>query len=151
MKFLNEIIQLYNFLYLKNKLDKLIFNSRAFGYSKADDRIVFGNEAYGKVLADQSTVNPNIYGILYFYINEKYILLRYNFSCNLNDNTVYRYMIAKLPNLSNYNYIKKFNDPLQDIIINLYIRESSCGELKYLYRKYNKLYKVLDYIIGKLV
>ena len=33
MKFLNEIIQLYNFLYLKNKLDKLILNSRAFGYN----------------------------------------------------------------------------------------------------------------------
>lgn len=151
MKFLNEIIQLYNFLYLKNKLDKLIFNSEPFGYSESDDRIIFKNEAYGKVLADQSTTNPNIYGILYFYMNEKYILLRYNFSCNLNDNTVHRYLIAKRPNLNNYKYIRRFNDPLQNIIINLYTREASCGELKYLYRKYNKLYKVLDYIIEKLV
>ena len=151
MKFLHEIKNLIQFLYLKNKLDKLILNSRAFGYSEADDRIIFGKEAYGKVLADQSTTNPNIYGILYFYMNEKYILLRYNFSCNLNDNTIYRYMIAKRPNLNNYNYIRKFNDPLQNMIINLYLRESSSGELKYLYRKYNKLYKVLDYIIGKLV
>lgn len=151
MKFLKEIIQLYNFLYLKNKLNKLILNSKPFGYSEADDRIIFGKEAYGKVLADQSTANPNIYGILYFYMNEKYILLRYNFSCNLNDNTIHRYMIAKRPNLNNYNYIKKIDDPLQNMIINLYIRESSCGELKYLYHKYNKLYKVLDYIIGKLV
>jgi hypothetical protein len=151
MKFLNEIIQLYNFLYLKNKLDKLILNSQPFGYSEADDRIVFGKEAYGKVLADQSTTNPNIYGILHFYMNEKYILLRYNFSCNFSDNTIYRYMIAKRPNLNNYNYIRKFNDPLQNMIINLYVRESSSGELKYLYRKYNKLYKVLDYIIGKII
>ena len=151
MKFLNEIIQLYKFLYLKNKLDKLIFNSEPFGYSESDNRIIFKNEAYGKVLADQSTTNPNIYGILHFYMNEKYILLRYNFSCNLNDNTIYRYLIAKRPNLNNYNYIRKFNDPLQNMIINLYVRESTCGELKYLYRKYNKLYKVLDYIIDKLV
>lgn len=151
MKFLKEIVQLYNLLYLKNKLDKLILNSEPFGYSESDDRIIFKNEAYGKVLADQSTTDPNIYGILYFYMNEKYILLRYNFSCNLNDNTIHRYLIAKRPNLNNYNYIKKFNDPLQNIIINLYTREASCGELKYLYRKYNKLYKVLDYIIGKLV
>lgn len=84
-------------------------------------------------------------------MNEKYILLRYNFSCNLSDNTIHRYLIAKRPNLNNYNYIRKFNDPLQNIIINLYVRESSSGELKYLYRKYNKLYKVLDYIIDKLV
>jgi hypothetical protein len=151
MKFLNEIIQLYNFLYLKNKLDKLILSSRAFGYREADDRIIFGKEAYGKVLADQSTTNPNIYGILHFYMNEKYILLRYNFSCNLNDNTIYRYLIAKRPNLFYYKYIRRFNDPLKNAIINLYTREASCGELKYLYRKYNKLYKVLDYIIGKLV
>ena len=151
MNFLKEIIQLYNFLYLKNKLDKLIFNSQPFGYSEADDRIIFGKEAYGKVLADQSTTNPNIYGILYFYMNEKYILLRYNFSCNLNDNTIYRHLIAKRPNLNNYNYIRKFNDQLQNMIINLYIIESSSGELKYLYRKYNKLYKILNYIIGKLV
>lgn len=151
MKFLNEIIQLYNFLYLKNKLDKLIFNSEPFGYNEVDDQIIFKNEAYGKVLADQSTSNPNIYGILNFYMNEKYILLRYNFSCNLNDNTIHRYMIAKRPNLNNYNYIRKFNDPLKNVTINLYTRESSSGELKYLYRKYNKLYKVLDYIIDKLV
>lgn len=151
MKFLHEIKNLIQFLYLKNKLDKLILSSRAFGYSEADDRIVFGKEAYGKVLADQSTTNPNIYGILHFYMNEKYILLRYNFSCNLNDNTIYRYMIAKRPNLNNYNYIRRFDDPLKNAIINLYTRESSCGELKYLYRKYNKLYKVLNYIIGKLM
>lgn len=151
MKFLHEIKNLIQFLYLKNKLDKLIFNSESFGYSEFDDRIIFGNEAYGKVLADQSIADPNIYGILYFYITQDYILLRYNFSCNLNDNTIYRYMIAKRPNLNNYNYIKKFNDPLKNVIINLYVRESSCGELKYLYRKYNKLYKVLDYIIDKLV
>lgn len=151
MKFLKEIIQLYNFLYLKNKLDKLILSSKPFGYSESDDRIIFKNEAYGKALADQSTTNPNIYGILYFYMNEKYILLRYNFSCNFNDNTIHRYLIAKRPNFDNYNYIRKFNDPLQNAIINLYTRESSSGELKYLYRKYNKLYKVLNYIIGKLV
>jgi hypothetical protein len=151
MKFLNEIIQLYNFLYLKNKLDKLILNSEPFGYNQVDDRIIFGKEAYGQVLADQSTANPNIYGILYFYMNEKYILLRYNFSCNLNDNTIYRYMIAKRPNLFYYKYIRRFDDPLKNAIINLYTREASCGELKYLYRKYNKLYKVLDYIIDKLV
>lgn len=151
MKFLNEIIQLYNFLHLKNKLDKLILSSRAFGYSEADDRIIFDKEAYGKVLADQSTTDPNIYGILHFYMNEKYILLRYNFSCNLNDNTIHCYMIAKLPDFNNYNYIKKFNNPLKNAIINLYTREASYGELKYLYRKYNKLYKVLDYIIEKLV
>ena len=151
MKFLNEIIQLYNFLYLKNKLDKLIFNSEPFGYSEVDDRIVFGKEAYGKVLADQSTTNPNIYGILYFYMTRDYILLRYNFSCNLNDNTIYRYLIAKRPNINNYKYIRRFNDPLKNVIINLYTREASCGELKYLYHKYNKLYKVLNYIIGKLV
>ena len=30
---MNEIIQLYNFLYLKNKLDKLILSSKAFGYN----------------------------------------------------------------------------------------------------------------------
>ena len=148
---MNEIIQLYNFLYLKNKLDKLIFNSEPFGYNQVDDRIVFGKKAYGKVLADQSTTDPNIYGILHFYMNEKYILLRYNFSSNLNDNTIYRYLIAERPNLNNYNYIKKFNNPLQNMIINLYAREASCGELKYLYRKYNKLYKVLNYIIDKLV
>lgn len=151
MKFLNEIIQLYNFLYLKNKLDKLIFNSKPFGYNQADNRIVFCKEAYGKILADQSTADPNIYGILHFYMNEKYILLRYNFSCNLNDNTIYRYLIAKRPNLFYYKYIKRFDDPLKNAIINLYTREASCGELKYLYRKYNKLYKVLDYIIDKLV
>jgi hypothetical protein len=151
VKFLHEIKNLIQFLYLKNKLDKLIINSEPFGYSEADDRIVFDKEAYGKVLANQSTTNPNIYGILHFYMNEKYILLRYNFSCNLNDNTIYRYLVAERPNLNNYNYIRKFNDPLQNMIINLYVRESSSGELKYLYRKYNKLYKVLDYIIGKLV
>nr|DAR73024.1 MAG TPA: hypothetical protein [Caudoviricetes sp.] len=151
MKFLHEIKNLIQFLYLKNKLDKLILNSKPFGYSEADDRIVFGKEAYGKVLADQSTTNPNIYGILHFYINEKYILLRYNFSCNLNDNTIYRYLIAKRPNLFYYKYIRRFDDPLKNAIINLYVRESSCGELKYLYCKYNKLYKVLDYIIDKLV
>lgn len=151
MKFLHDIKNLIQFLYLKNKLDKLILNSRAFGYSEADDRIVFGKKAYGKVLADQSTTNPNIYGILHFYMNEKYILLRYNFSCNLNDNTIYRYFIAKRPNLFYYKYIRRFDDPLKNAIINLYTREASCGELKYLYRKYNKLYKVLDYIIGKLV
>lgn len=116
MKFLHEIKNLIQFLYLKNKLDKLILNSKPFGYSEADDRIVFGKEAYGKVLADQSTTNPNIYGILHFYMNEKYILLRYNFSCNLNDNTIHRYMIAKRPNLNNYNYMRKFNDPLQNMI-----------------------------------
>ena len=148
---MNEIIQLYNFLYLKHKLDKLILNSRAFGYSEADDRIIFGKEAYGKVLADQSTTDPNIYGILHFYMNKKYILLRYNFSCNLNDNTIHRYLIAKRSNLNNYNYIRRFDDPLKNAIINLYTRESSCSELKYLYCKYNKLYKVLDYIIDKLV
>ena len=151
MKFLYEIKNLIRFLYLKHKLDKLILNSRAFGYSEAGDRIIFGKKAYGKVLADQSTTDPNIYGILHFYMNEKYILLRYNFSCNPNDNTIHRYLIAKRPNLNNYNYIRKFNDPLQNMIINLYVKESSFGELKYLYRKYNKLYKVLDYIIGKLV
>ena len=151
MKFLHEIKNLIQFLYLKNKLDKLILNSEPFGYNQVDDRIVFSKEAYGKVLADQSTTNPNIYGILYFYMNEKYILLRYNFSSNLNDNIIHRYMIAKRPNLNNYNYIRKFNDPLQNMIINLYVRESSSGELKYLYRKYNKLYKVLNYIIDKLV
>lgn len=151
MKFLNEIIQLYNFLYLKNKLDKLILNSEPFGYNQVDDKIVFAKEVYGKVLADQSTANPNIYGILHFYINEKYILLRYNFSCNLNDNTIHRYMIAKRLNLFYYKYIRRFDDPLKNAIINLYTREASCGELKYLYRKYNKLYKVLDYIIDKLV
>lgn len=151
MKFLYEIKNLIQFLYLKNKLDKLILNSQPFGYSKADDRIIFDKEAYGKVLADQSTTNPNIYAVLHFYMNEKYILLRYNFSCNLNDNTVYRYLIAKRPNLFYYKYIRRFNDPLKNAIINLYTRETSCGELKYLYRKYNKLYKVLNYIIGKLV
>lgn len=151
MKFLHEIKNLIQFLYLKNKLDKLILNSKPFGYSEADDRIIFGKEAYGKVLADQSTTDPNIYGILNFYMNEKYILLRYNFSCNLNDDTIHRYMIAKRPNLNNYNYIRKFNNSLKNTIINLYTREASCGELKYLYRKYNKLYKVLNYIIGKLV
>lgn len=151
MKFLYEIKNLIQFLYLKNKLDKLILNSQPFGYSEADDRIVFSKEAYGKVLADQSTTNPNIYGILYFYMTRDYILLRYNFSCNFSDNTIHRYMIAKRPNLNNYNYIRKFNDPLQNMIINLYVRESYSGELKYLYRKYNKLYKVLDYIIEKLV
>lgn len=151
MKFLNEIIKLYNFLYLKNKFDKLILCSKPFGYNQVNNRIVFGEEAYGKILADQSTADPNIYGILYFYMNEKYILLRYNFSYNLNDNTIHRYLIAKRPNLFYYNYIRKFNDPLQNMIINLYTRESSCGELKYLYRKYNKLYKVLNYIIGKLM
>lgn len=151
MKFLHDIKNLIQFLYLKNKLDKLILNSRAFGYSEADDRIVFGKKAYGKVLADQSTTNPNIYGILHFYMNEKYILLRYNFSCNLNDNNIYRYFIAKRPNLFYYKYIRRFDDPLKNAIINLYTRKASCGELKYLYRKYNKLYKVLDYIIGKLV
>lgn len=151
MKFLNEIIQLYNFLYLKNKLDKLILNSQAFGYNQVNDRIVFDKEAYGKVLADQSTTDPNIYGILHFYMTRDYILLRYNFSCNLNDNTIYRYMIAKRPNLFYYKYIRRFDDPLKNAIINLYTRETSCGELKYLYRKYNKLYKILDYIIDKLV
>ena len=151
MKFLNEIIQLYNFLYLKNKLDKLILNSEPFGYSETDDRIIFDKEAYGKVLADQSTTNPNIYGILYFYMTRDYILLRYNFSCNLNDNTIHRYLIAKRPNLFYYKYIRRFDDPLKNAIINLYTRESSCGELKYLYCKYNKLYKVLDYIWSKLV
>lgn len=96
---MNEIIQLYNFLYLKNKLDKLILNSEPFGYNQVDDRIVFSKEAYGKVLADQSTTNPNIYGILHFYMNEKYILLRYNFSCNLNDKLYYyfqKYFIDKI-------------------------------------------------------
>lgn len=151
MKFLHEIKNLIQFLYLKNKLDKLIFNSEPFGYSESDDRIIFGKKAYGKVLADQSTTNPNIYGILYFYMTRDYILLRYNFSCNLNDNTIHRYMIAERPNLNNYNYIRRFNDLLKNAIINLYTRESSFGELKYLYRKYNKLYKVLNYIIGKLV
>ena len=151
MKFLHEIKNLIQFLYLKNKLDKLTLSSRAFGYNEVDEQIIFKKEAYGKVLADQSTTNPNIYGILYFYMNENYILLRYNFSCNLNDNTIHRYLISKRPNLNNYNYIRKFNDPLQNMIINLYVRESSSGELKYLYRKYNKLYKVLDHIIGKLV
>lgn len=151
MKFLHEIKNLIRFLYLKNKLDKLIFNSEPFGYSESDDRIIFKNEAYGKVLADQSTTNPNIYGILYFYMNEKYILLRYNFSCNLNDNTIHRYFIANRPNLFYYKYIRRFDDPLKNAIINLYTREASCGELQYLYRKYNKLYKVLNYIIGKLV
>ena len=151
MKFLYEIKNLIQFLYLKNKLDKLIINSEPFGYSESDDQIIFKNEAYGKVLADQSTTNPNIYGILYFYMTWDYILLRYNFSCNLNDNTIHRYLIAKRPNLFYYKYIRRFDDPLKNAIINLYTRESSCGELKYLYRKYNKLYKVLDYIIGKLV
>ena len=151
MKFLHEIKNLIQFLYLKNKLDKLIFNSEPFGYSESDDQIIFKNEAYGKVLADQSTTNPNIYGILNFYMNEKYILLRYNFSSNLNDNTIYRYLIAKRPNLFYYKYIRRFDDPLKNAIINLYTREVSSGELKYLYRKYNKLYKVLNYIIGKLV
>ena len=61
MKFLHEIIQLYNFLYLKNKLDKLIINSEPFGYNEVDDQIIFKNEAYGKVLADQSTTNPFIF------------------------------------------------------------------------------------------
>ena len=151
MNFLKEITQLYIFLYLKNKLDKLILSSRAFGYSEADDRIVFTKEAYGKVLDDQSTTDPNIYGILHFYMNEKYILLRYNFSCNLNDNTIHRYMIAERPNLFYYKYIRRFDDPLKNAIINLYIREASCGELKYLHRKYNKLYKVLNCIIDRLV
>lgn len=151
MKFLHEIKNLIRFLYLKNKLDKLILNSEPFGYSESDDQIIFKSEAYGKVLADQSTADPNIYGILYFYMNEKYILLRYNFSCNLNDNTIYRYLIAKRPNLFYYKYIRRFNDPLKNAIINLYTREASCGELKYLYRKYNKLYKILDYIWSKLV
>lgn len=151
MKFLHEIKNLIQFLYLKNKLDKLILNSQPFGYSESDDRIIFKKEAYGKVLADQSTNDPDIYGILHFYMNEKYILLRYNFSCNLNDNTIHRYLIAKRPNLFYYKYIRRFDDPLKNAIINLYTREASCGELKYLYRKYNKLYKVLNYIIGKLV
>ena len=151
MKFIHEIKNLIQFLYLKNKLDKLIFNSQPFGYNQVDDRIVFDKEAYGKVLADQSTTNPNIYAILYFHMTRDYILLRYNFSCNFNDNTIHRYMIAERPNLNNYNYIKRFDDPLKNTIINLYTREASSGELKYLYRKYNKLYKVLDYIIDKLV
>lgn len=77
MKFLYEIKNLIQFLYLKNKLDKLILNSQPFGYSKADDRIIFGKEVYGKVLADQSTTNPNIYAVLHFYMNEKYIFFRY--------------------------------------------------------------------------
>lgn len=149
MKFLHEIKNLIQFLYLKNKLDKLILNFEPFGYSESDDRIIFKNEAYGKVLADQSTTDPNIYGILHFYMNEKYILLRYNFSCNLNDNTIHRYIIAKRPNLFYYKYIRRFNDPLKNAIINLYTREASCGELKYLYCKYNKLYKVLNYIIDR--
>lgn len=80
-----------------------------------------------------------------------YILLRYNFSCNLNDNTIYRYLIAKRPNLFYYKHIRRFDDLLKNAIINLYTRESFCGELKKLYRKYNKLYKVLDYIIEKLM
>lgn len=151
MKFLKEIIQLYNFLYLKNKLDKLIINSEPFGYNEVDDQIIFKNEAYGKILADQSTTNPNIYGILYFYMTRDYILLWYDFSSNLNDNTIYRYLIAKRPNLFYYKYIRRFNDPLKNAIINLYTREASCGELKYLYRKYNKLYKVLNYIMDKLM
>ena len=151
MKFLHKIKNLIQFLHLKNKLDKLIINSKPFGYSEADDRIIFGKEAYGKVLADQSTTNSNIYGILYFYMTQDYILLRYNFSCNLNDNAIYRYMIAKRPNLFYYKYIRRFDDPLKNAIINLYTREASCGELKYLYCKYNKLYKVLDYIMDKLV
>lgn len=149
MKFIHEIKKLIQFLHLKNKLDKLILNSQPFGYNQVDDRIIFKNEAYGKILADQSTTDPNIYGILYFYITRDYILLRYNFSCNFSDNTIHRYMIAKRPNLNNYNYIRKFNDPLKNAIINLYTRETSCGGLKYLYRKYNKLYKVLDYIIDR--
>ena len=151
MKFLHEIKNLIRFLYLKYKLDKLILNSEPFGYSESDDKIIFKNEAYGKILADQSTTDPNIYSILHFYMNKKYILLRYNFSCNLNDNTIHRYLIAKRPNLFYYKYIRRFDDPLKNAIINLYTRESSSGELKYLYCKYNKLYKVLDYIIGKLV
>lgn len=151
MKFLHEIKNLIQFLYLKNKLDKLIINSKPFGYNEVDDQIIFKNEACGKVLADQSTTNPNIYGILYFYMTRDYILLRYNFSSNLNDNTIYRYLIAKRPNLFYYKYIRRFDDPLKNAIINLYTRESSSGELKYLYRKYNKLYKVLNYIIEKLV
>lgn len=151
MKFLHEIKNLIQFLYLKNKLDKLILNFEPFGYSESDDRIIFKNEAYGKVLADQSTSNPNIYGILYFYMTRDYILLRYNFSCNLNDNTIHRYLIAKRPNLFYYKYIRRFDDLLKNAIINLYTREASSGELKYLYRKYNKLYKVLNYIIEKLV
>ena len=68
MKFLKEIIQLYNFLYLKNKLDKLIFNSEPFGYSESDDRIVFDKEAYGKVLADQSTIFLVILTIILFIV-----------------------------------------------------------------------------------
>lgn len=151
MRFLYEIKNLIQFLYLKNKLDKLILCSKPFGYNEVDDQIIFKNEAYGKVLADQSTTNPNIYGILYFYMTRDYILLRYNFSCNLNDNTIYRYMITKRPNLFYYKYIKRFNDPLKNTIINLYTRESSCGELQYLYRKYNKLYKILNYIIRRLI
>lgn len=151
MKFIHEIKNLIQFLYLKNKFGKLILNSQPFGYSESDDRIIFKKEAYGKILADQSTADPNIYGILHFYMNEKYILLRYNFSCNLNDNTIYRYLIAKRSNLFYYKYIRRFDDPLKNAIINLYTREASCGELQYLYRKYNKLYKVLDYIIDKLV
>ena len=52
MKFLHEIKNLIQFLYLKNKLDKLILNSQPFGYNQVNDRIVFGKEAYGKILAD---------------------------------------------------------------------------------------------------
>ena len=85
MRFLYEIKNLIQFLYLKNKLDKLILRSKPFGYNEVDDQIIFKNEAYEKVLVDQSTTNPNIYSILYFYMTRDYILLRYNFSCNLND------------------------------------------------------------------
>lgn len=41
MKFIHEIKNLIRFLYLKNKLDKLILNSQPFGYSESDDRIIF--------------------------------------------------------------------------------------------------------------
>ena len=60
-------------------------------------------------------------------------------------------MIAEQPNLFYYKYIIRFDDPLKNAIINLYTREAYCDELKYLYRKYNKLYKILNYIIDKLV
>ena len=56
------------------------------------------------------------------------IIQLYNFLCNLNDNTIYRYLIAKCPNLFYYKYIRRFDDPLKNTIINLYTREASCGE-----------------------